>query len=456
MNTLTCFEQQAINGIVGKDLDESTCQQLGYAIAIYLEARCLVVGGDNRLSTPILKQALIKGIKSTGCHIIDIGVCGSEEVCYANSLSESDGTVMVTGGAQPKVFNGIKITDSDNQCLSHVALKIIKELVQGYEPPMPSSAGQLVYQNYSKAYIKHILSFVDTKTIKPLRIVVNAGNGCAGNIINALETEFLARQIPLELVKLNNQPDGEFPHGAPDPQLIHNQQKTSDAVKRYRADLGLAWDGDFKRCFFFDAQGNSIENYYIVALLAQEFAQQHPAQKIIHDPSLIWNTQDAVHNAGGKAIECRSGQVPMTHRMRQEQAVYGGEIDAHHYFKDFFYCESGMIPWLMIVGLLSSTNQSLSELVNQQMLAYPTSGQINSKVDDATSLLDDIEQQLAGEALDIKHTDGLSMSFSNWRFNLKRSSHYSSVKLNVESRGDIGLMQQQTHYLLQLIQGANA
>ncbi|MGB0836041.1 MAG: phosphomannomutase CpsG, partial [Psychrobium sp.] len=257
METLTCFHQSEINGVVNKDINEQIAYRLGAAVAEQLDAHCLVVGGDNRISTPTLKQALIKGIKNTGCNVIDIGLCGSEELCFANTVSQSDGGVMITGGAQPKVINGFKIIDAKNQILcSKQQFAMLQQAIINHEPPMPKSAGRLVYQNYTKAYIQQILSFIDVSAIKPLRIVVNAGNGMAGNVINALETAFLGQQVPIQLIKLNNQPNGEFPHGAPDPQLSHHQRKTSDAVKRHRADLGLAWDGDFSRCFFFDAQGN--------------------------------------------------------------------------------------------------------------------------------------------------------------------------------------------------------
>lgn len=457
METLTCFHQSEINGVVNKDINEQIAYRLGAAVAEQLDGHCLVVGGDNRLSTPTLKQALIKGIKNTGCNVIDIGLCGSEELCFANTVSQSDGGVMITGGAQPKVINGFKIIDAQNQLLcSKQQFAMLQQAIINHEPPMPKSAGKLVYQNYTKAYIQQILSFIDVSAIKPLRIVVNAGNGMAGNVINALETAFLGQQVPIQLIKLNNQPNGEFPHGAPDPELSHHQRKTSDAVKRHRADLGLAWDGDFSRCFFFDAQGNAVDQYYIVALLAQQFAQKQPSQKIVHDCRLIWNTKAAVANAGGEAIECQCGQQPMTDRMRQEDAVYAGSIDAHHYFKDFFYCESGMIPWLMICELISQSNQSLSELINQQMLAFPTSGEIDSKIKNSAAVLNNIEHQLASSATEIKHTDGLSMSFNNWRFNLFQSSPNGPLKLNVESRGDVALMQQQTNYLLGLLQASHA
>ncbi len=457
MDTLTCFQSSQISGIVHKDIDEHIAYRLGVAVATYLDAKCLVVGGDNRLSTPSLKLALVKGIKNCGCNVVDIGVCGTEELTFANTVSQADGGIMITGGSQPKVFNGFKIVDQKNQFICQKKhFDILQQSILHHEPPMPKQAGKLVYQNYIKSYVQQILSFIQTDNIKPLRIVVNAGNGMAGNVINALESAFLAQQIPIQLIKLNNQPDGEFPHGAPNPELAHHQRKTSDAVKRHHADLGLAWDGDFSRCFFFDAQGNLVEHYYIVALLAQQFATKQPAQKIVHDSRLMWNTVDTVSKLGGETIECHTGQMPMTHVMRKEHAVYAGATDAHHYFKDFFYCESSMIPWLMICELISTTNCSLSELINQQMLAYPTSGEIDSKITQPKSLLSDIEQQLAAQALEIKHTDGLMMSFRNWRFSLCQSSPHSSLKLNVESRGDVALVQQQTNYLMQIIQGVKA
>ena len=291
-----------------------------------------------------------------------------------------------------------------------------------------------------------MLGCIEKSVLKPLKIVCNAGNGGAGPVIDLLEPH-----LPFEFIKVHHQPDGHFPNGVPNPLLVENRQPTIDAIKANQADIGIAWDGDFDRCFFFDGDGRFIEGYYIVGLLAQSFLSSHPGAKIVHDPRLIWNTIEIVNANGGSAVQCKTGHAFIKERMRLEDAVYGGEMSAHHYFRDFFYCDSGMMPWLLVVELMSKQDKTLAELVDERILAFPTSGEINNTIEDPAALIKAVEQQYSASAESVDHTDGLSMNFSNWRFNLRMSNTEPVVRLNVESRGDAALMHQKTQELMDLI-----
>ena len=304
-------------------------------------------------------------------------------------------------------------------------------------------------------YVKHLLTYVDIQNIKPLKLVVNSGNGAAGHVIDSLEVEFKKLNVPIEFIKINHLADGNFPNGIPNPLLAENRQETIDAVIEHKADMGIAWDGDFDRCFFFDDKGTFIEGYYIVGLLAEAFLLKNPGASIVHDPRLTWNTVEIAEAAGGKAIQSKTGHAFIKERMRLEDAVYGGEMSAHHYFKDFFYCDSGMIPWLLVVELISKSGKSLTQLVEERMALFPCSGEINSVLDDAKATLVKVEAHYSelNSDVEIDHTDGLSMNFGDWRFNLRASNTEPVVRLNVESRGDQALMEVKTAELLKLMKG---
>ena len=308
--------------------------------------------------------------------------------------------------------------------------------------------GSVSKQDTQTAYLEHLLTYVQKDSLKPLKIVCNAGNGGAGAVIDLLESH-----LPFEFIKVHHEADGNFPNGVPNPLLKENRQPTIDAIRQHHADLGIAWDGDFDRCFFFDENGRFIEGYYIVGLLAQKFLQEQTGASIIHDPRLTWNTIEIAETLGGNAIQCKTGHAFIKERMRAEDAVYGGEMSAHHYFRDFFYCDSGMVPWLLVVGLMSSQGKRLSELVNERMAAYPASGEINRSVEDPGALIEAIEQRYSADAESVDHTDGLSICFEKWRFNLRMSNTEPVLRLNVESRGDEALMRAKTDEIIAIIEG---
>ncbi len=447
--TLSCFKAYDIRGRVPDDLNEDIAYRIGRAYAFRVKPTRVTVGYDIRLSSPSICQALVNGLLDSGVDVHYIGVCGTEEIYFATDHFDLDGGIVVTASHNPMDYNGMKLVREGARPISgDTGLKEIEQLVEKNQFPEIKSRGQVVQLDHRSAYIAHLLNYVDLGTLVPLKIVVNAGNGGAGAVIDRLE-----RFLPVEFIKVHHDADGNFPNGVPNPLLVENRKSTIDAIKANNADMGIAWDGDFDRCFFFDANGRFIEGYYIVGLLAEAFLAREPGGRIIHDPRLTWNTIEIAEEMGGKAIQSKTGHAFIKERMRLEDAIYGGEMSAHHYFRDFSYCDSGMIPWLLVYGLMSARDKPLAALVDERMAAYPASGEINRKIENAEVLLESIELAYKSDALAIDQTDGLSMEFESWRFNVRMSNTEPVVRLNVESRGDVALMEEKTSALLELMGG---
>jgi len=443
---ITCFKAYDIRGRVPDQLNEEIAYRIGRATAMYLKPQTMVVGHDIRLSSPSLCDALSRGLMDGGADVIDIGLCGTEEVYFATSHLKADGGIVVTASHNPQDYNGMKLVREQSRPISgDTGLNDIRALAEAGEFPISERQGTLSHQDTRPAYIQHLLTYIDLSVLKPLKLVINAGNGGAGMVADAL-----AEHLPFEFIRVHHQADGHFPNGVPNPLLEENRAPSIEAIKVHQADIGIAWDGDFDRCFFFDETGYFIEGYYIVGLLAQSFLERNPGAAIIHDPRLTWNTQAVCEEFGGRAIQCKTGHAFIKERMRLEDAVYGGEMSAHHYFRDFAYCDSGMIPWLLVAELICKSGKPLSALVAERMAAFPASGEINRTVQDAAALIKKVEAIYSDDALLIDYTDGLSMNFENWRFNLRMSNTEPVVRLNVESRADTALMQQKTAELLSL------
>jgi len=358
-----------------------------------------------------------------------------------------DGGIAVTASHNPKDYNGMKFVREESKPISgDTGLFDIRAMAERDEFEPATRPGKLHPLDTSRAYVQHLLSYVDVNALKPLKIVVDAGNGGAGRVVDLLEPH-----LPFEFIKLHHEPDGNFPNGVPNPLLPENRTAAIAAVREHHADLGIGWDGDFDRCFFFDENGDFVEGYYVVGLLAEAFLKRQGPARVVHDPRLIWNTIDIVESQGGEAVQSKTGHAFIKERMRLENAVYGGEMSAHHYFRDFAYCDSGMIPWLLVTGLISAAGQGLSTLVTQRMAAYPCSGEINRTIDDPASVLARAEAAYREQAKSVEHVDGLSMDLGDWRFNLRMSNTEPVVRLNVESRADTALMQAKTAELLALI-----
>jgi len=445
---LTAFKAYDIRGQLGHELDADIAWRIGRAYAEFLKPTQVVVGRDVRLSSEELCDALARGLTEGGVNVFDLGLCGTEEVYHATFSQQLDGGIMVTASHNPLDYNGMKLVRENSQPISgDTGLNEIRRLAERADFPILERSGTINTLDVTSDYIRHLLGYIDLKVLQPLKVVVNAGNGCAGPVL-----DLLAPQLPFEFIRVHHQPDGHFPNGIPNPLLPENRAATREAVLAYGADVGIAWDGDFDRCFLFDAQGEFIEGYYIVGLLATAQLANHPRAKIIHDPRLSWNTVELVTAMGGTPILSKTGHAFIKERMRQEDALYGGEMSAHHYFRDFAYCDSGMIPWLMVLELLCRTGQSLASLVGERMRKYPASGEINRYLSDPAAAVERVEAFYRRQNPFIERTDGLTMEFPDWRFNL-RSSHTEPVlRLNVESRGDFPLMQKKTAEILELVE----
>ena len=455
MSDLTCFKAYDIRGQLGTELNEEIAYRIGRAFAEFLQPKNVVLGGDVRLTSEALKQALANGIRDTGADVIDIGVVGTEEVYFATSYLETNGGIEVTASHNPLDYNGMKpVRENSKPISSDTGLLKIKAMAEENDFPAvdESARGSIKQVSILEPYLDHLMDYIDLASIKPLKLVMNAGNGAAGHVVDAIEERFKATGVPVEIVKIFNQQDGNFPNGIPNPILHENRAPTINAVLEHKADMGIAWDGDFDRCFLVDEKGNFIEGYYIVGLLAEAFLNKNPGAKIVHDPRLTWNTIDLAKRGGGEAIQSKTGHAFIKERMRSEDAVYGGEMSAHHYFRDFFYCDSGMIPWLLVLELVSKTGNPLSELVKQMVEAYPSPGEINRKVSDANQVIATVTKKYKDQALVIDTTDGISMEFPEWRFNLRRSNTEPVIRLNIESRGDKQILQENQDALLALIE----
>ncbi|CAI0797176.1 phosphomannomutase CpsG [Serratia quinivorans] len=453
MEKLTCFKAYDIRGKLGEELNDDIAYRIGRAYGEFLKPKTIVLGSDVRLTSESLKLSLAKGLQDAGADVIDIGMTGTEEIYFATSYLKADGGVEVTASHNPIDYNGMKLVREGSRPISgDTGLRAIQELAENNQFPEPAATrGSYVRQDVLGEYVTHILSYVDAKNFKPLKLVINSGNGAAGHVIDAIEAQFKAQGVPLEFIKVHHQPDGTFPNGIPNPLLPECRADTANAVCEHGADMGIAFDGDFDRCFLFDEKGDFIEGYYIVGLLAEAFLQKQPGAKIIHDPRLSWNTIDVVSAAGGVPVMSKTGHAFIKERMRSEDAIYGGEMSAHHYFRDFAYCDSGMIPWLLVAELVSVKGQTLGQLVKDRIAAYPSSGEINIKLAQPAVSIESVKQHYLDQVGEVDYTDGISMEFTDWRFNLRSSNTEPVVRLNVESRADVALMKERTDEILSIL-----
>ena len=449
MSNLNSFKAYDIRGRIPDEINEELAYDIGRAFAAFVKPKRVAVGYDIRLSSPTLAGALKRGLLDLGTDVLDIGLCGTEGSYFATFAEKLDGGAMVTASHNPPDYNGMKFVREEARPISaDTGLMDMRRLIEsGKLPPKAAKAGTERPLDIRGKYLQHLLSYVEIAKLRKLKVVVNPGNGGAGLIIDALEPH-----LPFEFIRVNDKPDGTFPNGVPNPMLEENRAATGDVVRRTDADVGLAWDGDYDRCFFFDESGRFIEGYYLVGLLAEAFLRQEPGARIVHDPRLTWNTLDIVQRYGGTAVLCKSGHAFIKQKMREVDAAYGGEMSAHHYFRKFSYCDSGMIPWLLVLAVISVRGQPLSALVGERMRLFPASGEINRKLStDAKSILARVRARYESQALAIDLTDGLSLEFDQWRFNLRGSNTEPLVRLNVEARGSESLMRAKTAEVLQLL-----
>jgi phosphomannomutase len=446
MPKLTAFKAYDVRGRIPDEIDEQLAFDIGRAYAAFVRPKSVAVGYDIRLSSPGLAAALKRGLMQSGVDVLDIGLWGTEGIYFATAAERLGGGVMVTASHNPPDYNGMKLVREESRPISgDTGLQDMRAMIEAGRLPGPAATpGTERPLDVRARYVEHLLRLIDRSKLRKLKVVTNAGNGGAGLMVDRLEPH-----LPFELVKVQHQPDGHFPNGVPNPMLEENRAATSRAVVDAKADVGLAWDGDYDRCFFFDERGQFIEGYYLVGLLAEVFLRRERGARIVHDPRLTWNTLEIVRDNGGKAVLCKSGHAFIKQKMREVDAAYGGEMSAHHYFRDFYYCDSGMIPWLLVLQVISESGKPLSALVGERMRRFPASGEINLRLEgDAKAVLARAQRQYEQGAVSVDFTDGLSIEHAEWRFNLRGSNTEPLVRLNVESRGNEALMREKTEELL--------
>lgn len=451
-NRITCFKAYDVRGRIPDELNVDIAYRIGRAYSKFVSPSKVVVGHDIRLTSESITDALVEGLRDSGVDVLHIGTCGTEEVYFATFHYGLDGGIVVTASHNPKDYNGMKMVREGSRPISgDTGLFEIQRLAEEARFEAAENRGGLESLDHRSDYVEHLLGYIDASQCRPLKIVANSGNGGAGTVIDALE-----RSLPYEFIKVHHDPDGNFPNGVPNPLVPENRPATIDKIKETGADLGIAWDGDFDRCFFFDESGSFIEGYYIVGLLAAAFLDKRPGQKVVHDPRLTWNTMEIVTARGGEPIMSKTGHAFIKERMRAEDAVYGGEMSAHHYFRDFSYCDSGMIPWLLVSELMSLKDKKLSELVAERMKKFPVSGEINRRIEDPVAALARVKSAFEADAIREDLLDGLTLEFDDWRFNVRSSNTEPVVRLNVEARANHDLMADKTQAILDILGGEPA
>ena len=448
------FKAYDVRGVYPTEVNEELAYRVGRIFSAMFAAETVVVGHDIRLSGRAIVDALTEGLRHGGTKVIDIGQCGTEMIYFATAHLNADGGIMVTASHNPKEYNGMKLVRKGARPISgDTGLKEIGEMAVAsnfvHAQVAGKTLGELEKVDIVPAYIEHLLTYVDKSALKPMKIVANPGNGGAGPIMKEL-----AKHLPFEFIFIFDEPDGSFPNGVPNPILMPNREATAKVVRETGADLGIAWDGDFDRCFLFDENAEFIEGYYIVGLLAEVFLLKEPGAKIMYDPRLTWNTEAILERDGGVPVRCKSGHAFMKECMRQNEVLYGGEMSAHHYFRDFSYCDSGMIPWLLVAELMCRSGKKLSELVGARVDMFPCSGEINRKVEDSAAILAALEEKYADGEQD--KMDGLSVAYADWRFNVRTSNTEPVMRLNVETKGDKELLAAKTAEILEIIGGEEA
>lgn len=447
---LSCFKAYDVRGVVPDELDEDLAYRIGRAYAALIGPKKVCIGRDVRPSGEALSAALARGLADAGVDVVDIGVCGTEQVYFATFHMGLDGGIMVTASHNPPEYNGMKFVREEARPISGDSglLEIERRARTEDYPPPAAVKGTVTHVDTMDAYVAHLLSYVDVSRLKPFTIAANPGNGCAGPVL-----EMLREHLPFKFATRFAEPDGSFPNGVPNPMLVENREATGSLVRESGADFGVAWDGDFDRCFFFDEKGRFIEGYYIVGLLAEAVLKKHPGAAIVYDPRLVWNTEEIIAELGGRPVMWKAGHAFLKEKMREEDAVYGGEMSAHHYFRDFSYCDSGMIPWLLVAQLLSEKGRPLSELVAERAAKYPVSGEINRRLANPDDAIARLEARYGGRGR-VEKIDGLSVAFDDWRFNVRKSNTEPLLRLNVETRGDRALLEEKTAEILAVIDEA--
>ena len=453
MKALTCFKTYDIRGKIGENLDADIVYRIARAFAKVLQAKKVVIARDSRESSFGLSESLVEGLMHEGVDVLDIGLAGTEEMYFATSNYSCDGGIIVTASHNPKNYNGLKMVKSRSRPLDIESEFLeIKKLAEAQDFGKKKSGARVSLESDSReAYVNKVISFIDIDKMPPLKMVINCGNGTAGPTFDAIARKLIEMQPSFQFIRVFHDVDSSFPNGVPNPLLEENRSSTAEKVVAVSADIGVAFDGDFDRCFLFDESGTFIPGEYIVGLLASTFLKKEPQSIIVHDTRVIWNTADLVKKNNGVPMQSKTGHAFMKQKMREVNAIYGGEISAHHYFRDFFYCDSGMIPWLMIVELMGIDKSKLSTLINERKKLYPSSGEINLKLNEPTNAILKVEKFFEGKYIEKDKTDGVSLSFKNWRMNIRKSNTEPLVRLNIESKSDPSLVEQKVELVKDII-----
>ncbi|MEW5842952.1 MAG: phosphomannomutase [Bacteroidota bacterium] len=446
MDRIPSFKAYDIRGKMPGELNADLAYKIGRTYATMLKCKSVLIGRDVRKSSPELSESLAKGLNDAGCDVIDLGLCGTEMIYFGTPYLNADGGIMITASHNPPEYNGLKFVKKGSVPMGYDAGldEIEKRILKNELGEVAAVKGKIHQKDLMNEFIDSLKRFYNAEKMKPLKVVVNAGNGCVGPALDALE-----KFLPIKMIKIFNEPDSNFPNGVPNPLLPENRQATIDAIKKHQADLGVAWDGDYDRCFFFDEDANFIEGYYIVGILAKSILKLNPGEKVVHDPRLIWNTVDVITKSGGKAVVSKSGHAFIKQKMREENAIYGGEMSAHHYFRENYYSDSGLIPFLLILQLMSDEGAKMSELVGEMVKNYPCSGEINSTVSAPAQKIEEIKQKFSSGTQN--ELDGISVEFPDWRFNVRMSNTEPLLRLNVETKSDEKLMKIKMQELLDFI-----
>lgn len=450
---MDCFLAYDVRGKLGVNFDNDAVYRISRALSQHLATQKVVVGYDARETSPGFAQIAANGILDAGADVITIGMAGTEEMYWAVTQFGACAGILITASHNPINYNGIKMVKSGSRPLdfSDDFIKI-KQLAENGVWKNIGEKGVVfdVVEEAREKYVNKVLSFIDVSKLKPMRIVVNFGNGAAGPTFDYIKQKLDRSGSAVSFVQILAEPDSSFPYGIPNPLLPENQSITCNSVKTEKADMGVAFDGDFDRCFFFDETGRFIPGEYMVGLLANKFLEKERKAKIVHDPRLVFNTLDIVSRKQGIAVQSRTGHQYIKDTMRKSRAVYGGEMSAHHYFRDFAYCDSGMIPLLLILECLSETKGKLSELVESMFAKFPSSGELNFKVSNPDVVINDILKRFSKGAV-ADYTDGVSLSFPTWRFNIRKSNTEPLVRLNVEAKGSLDLVKEGVKSISHLI-----
>lgn len=449
---LTCFKAYDVRGVLGDNLDTGIAERIGRAFAELSGPGRVVVGYDARETSPELAKALAKGITSRGVDVLDIGLGGTEEVYFATGQYEACGGVMVTASHNPIEYNGMKLVGAGSRPLDPATdLKSLKSMAEADSYETSPEPGRIERLSFRSAFAEHVCGLAKPERIGPLRVLVNPGNGTAGATFDAVAGELMARGANLDIVRMHHEPDPTFPNGIPNPLIPENQVQTSERVVAEGADLGVAWDGDFDRCFFFDEKGSIVPGEMVVAILAEAALSREPGAKIVHDPRVTGAIRATISAAGGEAVVTKTGHAFLKAKMRETGAPYGGEMSAHHYFRDFFYCDSGMIPWVQFLEILSNRGTTASALVADLRARFPSSGEINFRVKDANATMERVVECMQAAAEEIDRLDGASIDFGTWRMNIRASNTEPLLRLNVETAGNTALLDEKVAEMRELI-----